>query len=141
MICCIRNIFIVFAFFSMMIRAQSAQTHTETPVAKDFICVNPTESPEFPGGMPAIQKFIKANVQYPKAILEKGIYGTVYIQFTVDTTGSVNDIKVLKGIKDCLECDEEAKRLFSIMPKWKPGKINGIPTPTHFNFPLKFKAS
>jgi TonB family protein len=135
-----KNIFFVFAFFSMLMHAQRTQTDTIT-INEDFICVNPAETPEFPGGMAAIQKFINANVQYPKVILEKGIYGTVYIKFTVDTLGDVKDVKVLKGIKDCLECDEEAKRLFSIMPKWKPGKINGILTPTHFNFPLKFKAS
>lgn len=124
---------------SLAINAQSVQTNTELSVVGEVVGASPEEMPEFPGGMTALQNFIKSNVQYPKVILEKGINGKVFIRFTIDIDGSVKDIKVLKGIKDCPECDDEAKRLFSIMPKWKPGKLNGVLTPTHFNYPLKFQ--
>jgi len=65
--------------------------------------------PEFPGGITALQNFIKINVQYPKVILEKGVNGKVFIRFTVDIDGSIKDIKVLKGIKDCPELTKKQK--------------------------------
>jgi len=130
----------IFLLFSLIINAQTIQTHTEIPIVEEVVGASPEEMPEFPGGIKAMQNFIKANAQYPKVITEKGIYGTVYIRFTVDIDGSIKDIKVLKGIIDCPECDNEAKRLCSIMPKWKPGKVNGTLTPVYLNYPLKFQA-
>lgn len=126
-------------FFGLTAYAQTIQTHTEIPIVQEVVGASPEEMPEYPGGMTAMQNFIKTNVQYPKVMMEKGVEGIVYIRFTVDTDGSLKDIKVLKGVKDFPEFDNEAKRLISIMPKWKPGKVNGVLKPTYFNYPLKFK--
>jgi protein TonB len=35
-------------------------------------------------------------------------------------------------------CDEEATRMVSGMPKWKPGKQNGIPVKVLFRLPITF---
>ena len=96
------------------------------------------ESPEFPGGNVAMNKFIKENFNPPdpKAY---NIAGTCYISFVIDTMGKIKDIKVVKGIKGCVECDEEAKRLISIMPNWKPSSLNGKKQECKINYPVKFQ--
>jgi protein TonB len=35
-------------------------------------------------------------------------------------------------------CDEEALRMVAGMPRWKPGKQNGIPVKVYFTIPIKF---
>ena len=49
-----------------------------------------------------------------------GIKGTVILAFVVEPNGSITNITVRRGIGG--GCDEEALRVVSIMPKWKPGK-------------------
>ena len=97
------------------------------------------ESPEFPGGSIAIGKFIKQNFIYPQRAKDDGISGTCYISFVIDTLGKIKDIKIIKGIKGCFECDEEAKRLISIMPNWKPTSVNGKKQECKINYPVKFQ--
>jgi TonB family protein len=126
-------------FLLMSIVGVCQTTQTIVPIVCEST-VNPQELPEYPGGMNALYDFIKTNIKYPTVITEKGIYGTCYVRYTVDIDGSIKDVKILKGVKDCPECDEEAKRVISIMPNWIPGKINGKASSTFFNLPIKFKA-
>lgn len=95
------------------------------------------EMPEFPGGAHQMMKFIQINSQYPQAIKEKSIGGKVFLKFVVTELGEVKDVTVLKssGVK---ELDEEAKLMMSYMPKWKPGKQNGINVPVFFNLPVSY---
>ena len=96
------------------------------------------ESPEFPGGMKELLKYMKENVQYPEEAIEKGIEGRVICQFTVKTDGSIDNIVVLKSIHKSL--DEEAIRLIKNMPKWKPGKnYKGEVQDCKYTIPFSFK--
>lgn len=97
------------------------------------------EMPEFPGGSMEMQKYINKNLMYPNSAKENGISGTCFVKFIVNGDGSIGDAQVVKGIRDCKECDEEALRLISSMPKWKAGKQNGKPVKTFFNYALKFR--
>ncbi|MCM1222792.1 MAG: energy transducer TonB, partial [Lachnospiraceae bacterium] len=72
-------------------------------------------------------RFINKNRKYPKAAYKAGIQGRVVCSFIVNTNGEVSDIQVFKGVESTL--NEEAKRIFSLMPKWNPGRINGMPVP------------
>ena len=123
----------------MTISCFSQTTQTIVPIVNEST-TNPQELPEYPGGTKALYDFIKTNIKYPSVITEKGINGTCYVRYTVDIDGSIKNVQILKGVKDCTECDEEAKRIISIMPNWIPGKINGKVSPTTFNLPIKFKA-
>jgi protein TonB len=96
------------------------------------------ESPEFPGGMKELLKYMKENVQYPEEAIEKGIEGRVWCQFTVKTDGSIDNIVVLKSIHKSL--DEEAIRVIKNMPKWKPGKnYKGEVQDCKYTIPFPFK--
>jgi protein TonB len=92
--------------------------------------------PEFPGGEQAMFKFLSKNVKYPQKARRKGTSGKVYITFVIDTTGSVNYVKAIKGVSP--EIDAEAVRVVKLMPKWKPGYQNGRPVSVYCNLPINF---
>lgn len=94
------------------------------------------EMPEFPGGQEALAAFIKQEVKYPKKAKRAGIQGKVYVSFIVEKDGSVTEVSIARGVDPLL--DEEAMRAVRLMPKWKPGLMNGTPVRTKFNLPVSF---
>ena len=92
--------------------------------------------PEFPGGEAMLEKFLKDNLQYPELARIGGIQGKVYVTFVVDEKGNITDIRLLRGIGG--GCDEEALRVVKLMPKWIPGKQNGMPVRVIVTLPVKF---
>lgn len=92
--------------------------------------------PEFEGGMKAWAKFIQRNLRYPGKAQDAEAQGKVYISFVVEKDGSVSNVTVLKGIG--YGCDEEAVRVISKSPKWKPGKQNDQNVRVRYNMPLSF---
>lgn len=102
-----------------------------------FIVVD--QQPEFEGGYEAMMDFIKSNMIYPSNARRMQIEGTVHVSFVVSKTGTISEVKVLRGIMT--ECDKEAVRVIEMMPPWKPGKQNGRPVNVRFILPLKFRLS
>ena len=92
--------------------------------------------PEFPGGEPALYKYLAENIKYPQMAKESGIQGRVFVTFVVERDGRVTDVRVLRGIGG--GCDEEAIRVVADMPKWTPGKQRGKPVRVQYNLPVKF---
>ncbi len=97
------------------------------------------EMPQFPGGEAAMMKFVANNVKYPQEAKDKEIDGRVFVSFVVEKDGSVSNVKVMRGIGG--GCDEEAVRVISAMPKWKPGIKDGKPVRVSYMMPLTFKLS
>ncbi|NNF01364.1 MAG: energy transducer TonB [Bacteroidia bacterium] len=95
------------------------------------------QMPTFPGGEAALHGYLQKNIKYPPVARENGISGTVYVNFVVTETGSITDIKILRGIGG--GCDEEAVRVIRSMPNWKPGKQRGKAVKVSFNCPINFK--
>ena len=93
-------------------------------------------APVFPGGMEKLFQYLANNIEYPQVAKEKGIEGRVFVNFIVDNDGSIDSVKVLRGIGS--GCDEEAVRVVSAMPKWKPGMQRGKPVRVSYNIPIKF---
>lgn len=73
----------------------------------------------------AQKKFVDGMRVFPDCYKCKG--STVFTDLTmmVNKDGSLTDIKVKKGAKDCALCDEEAMRIVKKMPNWKPAQYNG----------------
>ena len=94
-------------------------------------------NPEFPGGMSALSKFIKDNLKYPKEAADKKIEGRVTVEFIVKADGSIDDIKVLKGVDALL--DAEALHIIKILPNWTPGKLKGKAVAVKFILPISFQ--
>lgn len=108
----------------------------EKPVEeKPFYTVE--QMPSFPGGESEMNKFISDNLKYPIVAQESGISGRVTIRFVVTKTGEISDVTVVRGIDP--SCDKEAMRVVKAMPKWIPGKQNGLNVPVYFTLPILFK--
>lgn len=97
------------------------------------------EDPAFIGGYNKMTEYLYLNMQYPRVEFEKGIQGRVHCRFTVEKDGSITDVKILKGIPDCNDCNKEAVRLISNMPNWLPGKLNGEPVRSIFRMTVNFR--
>lgn len=94
--------------------------------------------PEFPGGMQAMQEFIRKNLKYPRKARKKNIEGTIYVKFFVETDGSIERMEILKSKEENKLLEEEAIRMVRSMPAWKPGSIKGKAVPVAMTLPLRF---
>lgn len=117
--------------------ANTNATAQNKKAANDKVYEKVDVMPEFPGGERAMMEFVAKNVQYPKEAIEKEIAGRVLVSFIVEKDGSINEVKVMKGIGG--GCNEEAVRVISAMPKWKPGKQEGKPVRVSYMMPITFK--
>ncbi len=93
--------------------------------------------PEFEGGYEALLKYLQKNIKYPSIAKENQIEGKVVLNFVVNTEGDLSHVSVIRGIGG--GCDEEAIRVVSAMPKWKPGRHNGKTVPVRFTLPISFR--
>lgn len=87
--------------------------------------------------MDNMRQFIVDNLVYPRIAVENGTTGVVGVTFVVEVDGSITDIKLMNSIGD--GCEQEAKRVVSIMPKWHPGINKGKPVRVQCNLPIKFR--
>ncbi len=85
---------------------------------------HPAHTAHFTGGYAAEQAFIQCRLKVPKKVKKTGYKGESHLRFIVEKDGTINSIEVLKGAKDCPECDEAAIKLVKAMPKWIPA-MNG----------------
>lgn len=92
--------------------------------------------PEYPEGMEALMVFLESEIKYPKKAIKKEVEGKVYVSFVVETDGSINQAKVLRGIGE--GCDEEALRVVNKMPNWIPGENKGEKVRVKFTLPISF---
>lgn len=92
---------------------------------------------EFPGGMAALMRWLNNNMRYPEAAQQNDIQGRVIVNFVVEKDGSIANVKIAKGVDKDL--DREALRVVKKMPKWQPGKNNGVAVRSYFNLPVTFR--
>ncbi len=117
--------------------APAAPAAVEPPAPKeDEIFTAVEQNPEFPGGNKAFINFLSKYIEYPSEATENNIAGKVILRFTVNKDGSVEDIKVLKGVG--FGCDEEAVRVLKMTPKWAPGKQSGRAVRVSYSVPIVF---
>jgi protein TonB len=94
--------------------------------------------PMFQGGdANNFSRWVATHLQYPEIAKENGVQGKVTLQFTVNTDGSVSNVKVLRGVDASL--DKEAVRLVSSSPKWTPGKQRDRAVKVSYTFPVIFQ--
>jgi TonB family protein len=101
---------------------------------KSFVVVE--SMPSFPGGNPALFKYLSENIKYPKKAMKKGIQGRVICQFIVNRDGSIVDVQVVRGVHELL--DAEAVRVISNMPRWTPGRQRGKVVRVKYTLPVNF---
>jgi protein TonB len=112
-----------------------AQTETNNENKSEKIYTVVEEMPSFPGGQDGLFKYL-SKIKYPAQAIEDSVTGRVYITFVIDKTGGISEAKVLRGIGG--GCDEAALEIVQKMPKWKPGKQNGVPVNVQYSLPINF---
>jgi TonB family protein len=108
-----------------------------TKTNEEPVFTNVEVLPGFTGGLDAFGKFLAANLRYPAIARENNIQGRVFLSFVVEKDGGLSNIKVARGIGG--GCDEEAVRVLSISPKWKPGVQNGNIVRVSYTVPIFFQ--
>jgi len=93
--------------------------------------------PEFPEGDVKLRIVIAKNVVFPANSRDMGIQGKVYVQFVVNTTGEIEQVKAVKKVHP--ELDEEAVRVVRELPPWTLGFLYGIPVKVSFTVPIGFR--
>ena len=94
------------------------------------------QMPEFPGGMEALNTYLRNNIRYPQEAQKAGIQGRVIIQFIVSKDGSITDAEVVESVDPQL--DAEGLRLIKNMPRWKPGMRKGQAIRVKQTLPIRF---
>jgi protein TonB len=93
--------------------------------------------PSFKGGdKERFREWVIRNTYYPKIAQDSGIYGKVIVTFVIETDGSVNNVRIIKGVGKII--DDEAIRAIKASPKWSPGISNGRPVKVRCSIPLIF---
>lgn len=126
----------IFLFLSFGIAAQTSDVKNDTVRGEEIFSIV-EEMPEFPGGPEKMMKFVQKTINYPKKEKESKIGGKVFLKFTVEATGSIKDIIVMKSSGN-ENLDKEAVRVVTVMPTWNPAKQQGRPVPVFFNLPINF---
>ena len=84
-----------------------------------------------------MERWVYQYVKYPKYAMENGIQGRVLVNFVVNEKGEVQDVTISRGVHTSL--DEEAVRVVSASPKWRPGRFHGKKVKTAMTIAVDFK--
>jgi hypothetical protein len=87
--------------------------------------------PTFPDGMKEFYKFVKDNFNIPSELKKEG---KIYTLFTVETDGSLTDIKILRDLG--FGTGKETIRVLNKSPKWIPDKNKTEPIRMQFTLPI-----
>ncbi len=95
------------------------------------------QMPSFPGGQQKLMEYLAESSRYPKELAESCIQGRVVITCIIEKDGSVSNIKVVRSVHPLL--DKEAVRVVNSMPKWIPGRQNGVAVRVRYVIPVTFR--
>jgi protein TonB len=119
-----RNLFILLSLFilfksnaqndTLPKTSDTNQSHTYTYAEKMPVFIN--------GGEEGFRNFIKDNIVIPAGLKKSG---TVFIEYVVETDGSVSNIKVVKGKGLSKSYNQACIDVVSKSPKWTPAEQNG----------------
>jgi protein TonB len=130
---CVLSLFLSFCLNTSF--AQSSTVRVEVDLNPAPI-LDQAIPPEFPGGTSAMETYLKKHVQYPASAAQANVKGFVLVSFRVDTLGNLIAIRVSKSIG--YGCEEEAIRVVTQMPRWKPSYQSGKAVPANYGLPVRF---
>lgn len=80
----------------------------------------------------ALVAHIAANLEIPKS----DITGIVYVTFSVNEVGQVENPTILKGLEKAQ--DEASLKVVKSLPTWEPALLNGRPVKVKMTLPIRF---
>lgn len=94
------------------------------------------QMPSYPGGEAEMHRFIFSNLRIPQIPIEEGIQSSVVVRFVVDRNGEIKDVQPASERYKGLILTDSLSAVIRRMPKWIPGKQNGINVDVYFTLPL-----
>lgn len=102
------------------------------------------KSPEYPGGISALMKFLSSNLKYPKEWDEACVSGKVIAKLSIDKDGKIDNVEIIR----CTIPDEfsesakiEVQRVIKLLPDFIPAQKNGNTVKSYYILPISFKLS
>ena len=117
-------------------RNAEAQVTDESNPQSETIYKSVEQMPMFPGGEAGLLRYLQENIQYPPEAAKDNVQGRVILQFVVDKTGQVGEVKILRSVSE--ELDAEAVRVVKTLPKFEPGRQDGQPVSVWYTLPVSF---
>ncbi len=114
------------------------QTPQDTePQSDNKVYKSVEQMPRFPGGEVGLMRYMSENIKYPPEAAKNDIEGRVVVQFIIEKTGEVGDVKVVRPVSE--ELDAEAVRVVKTLPKFEPGRQDGEAVAVWYTLPISFK--
>lgn len=117
---------------TMSVFAQQASTES----APRRIFTVAEQSPTFPGGQEALEKYLNDNLKFPATANPKLKKRKVVVKFMVTETGAIDSVLVQKPADELV--DAEIIRVIQNMPAWVPAKQSGHAVAFWNNIPVRF---
>lgn len=83
------------------------------------------------------RNWLSLKIKYPDYLIESGVKGKVYLEFSVNKFGEVCDIKIIRSIHPLL--DKDLEQMMKNSPIWQPAKMNGMPVKQRFSIFFSFR--
>ncbi len=132
--------------YTIPIKFSSGNVENVPPVAdaadKNKVFIVTENLPVFPGGQSKFNEFLRNNIKYPELMQKANVGGKVYVEFIVETDGSLSNIAAIRNSEyPGYGSGEEAERVVALSPKWTPGYNNGKPVRSSLTIPISFTLS
>lgn len=86
-----------------------------------------------------LREHLFANLKYPEGYAKYKVQGTVIAQYTVDKTGKVKNVRIVRTIGGGF--NKAVEEVLQNMPAFIPGTIDGAAADVEVTLPIKFMAS
>ena len=91
-----------------------------------------------PGFDGDVTDYMNKHISYPEQARINNEEGRAVVKFVVNEDGGISNAEIVVSAKSRL-LDNEALRVVSSMPKWKPGKQQGKAVKVYYNLPITFR--
>lgn len=118
--------FLTLSFYIFQLNLTLAQSDPLTMV---------DEIPTFPGGIPALKKYLDTNLDFP-LVADLAEERLVIVEFVINAEGKPLDPKIIWGQNDTANI--AAKKLINAMPKWFSGLNDDLPVSTWVRLPITY---
>lgn len=107
----------------------------KAPKNETFITYH--QIPDYPGGLNAVNRIIRAHLHYPEKAVSANIEGMSQIRFTIFKDGRLGNYKIVKGIG--YGCDEVVINALKQLDRWSPAKYFGHAVEVDYAISIEFK--
>ncbi len=125
---------VIFFFFSLPAFAQQQDSTVREPDPGFYENIQADQLPAFPGGPERLRSYISSNLTVPYIRLENDTTVVVTVDFVVEHTGELSNIRVRNpGFR---QLDKEVLLMFTRMPPWEPGYLHRKPVSLNVSLPI-----